>query len=208
MTTCSCWRWILLVAICLAAGAAAAQSDTAGNGITLYGGWRFGGNFVDKDTESNVRLRDATAGSVALDFAVDNTRQVQLFASRQRSRLPLRDGGSLPLRVTMLHIGGTNFFGQPSSAIGSGPYAVGGLGVARMDPGLDGFAAETRPSLNLGLGWMVPLGTRIALRIEARAYWMLINSSGTLFCSGGCTLQVTGDSIQQGEVMLGLTARF
>lgn len=202
------WHWALLVASGIAVSTASAQSEEPGNGITIYGGWRFGGSFVDKDTESRVRLRDAAAGSVALDFAVDNARQVQVFASQQRSRLPLRGGGSLPLRITMLHVGGTNFFDKPGGAIGSGPYAAGGLGVTRMDPGLDGFSAETRPSLNVGFGWMLPLGTRIALRVEARGYWTLVNSSSMLFCSGGCTLQVKGDSIEQAEVMLGLTARF
>lgn len=191
-----------------AAAGAHAQPEELGHGITLYGGARFGGSFADKDTEARVRLRDAAAGSIALDFAVDSARQVQLFASRQNSQLPLRTGGSLPLHLTMLHIGGTNFFDEPGGAIGRGPYAVGGLGVTRMDPGLDGFSSETRPSLNVGFGWMLPLGTRIALRLEARGYWTLINSSSTLFCSGGCTLQVKGDLIEQGEVMLGVTARF
>jgi len=48
----------------------------------------------------------------------------------------------------------------------------------------------------------------VALRLEARGYATLVNSSGGLFCSGGCTLQIEGDTLTQGEVQLGLSFRF
>jgi hypothetical protein len=41
-----------------------------------------------------------------------------------------------------------------------------------------------------------------------RGYGTLVNSSGGVFCSGGCVVSISGDSIGQGEVMLGLTTRF
>lgn len=186
----------------------ATRAGDLDNGVTVYAGTRFGGTFQDTGTEAAVRLRDSSAFSAAIDVGVDAARQVQYFLSQQNSRLALANGSSLPLRVTMAHFGGTNFFDDPGGAIGRGPYAVGGIGLTRLDPGLDGYSSETRPSLNIGFGWMQPLGTRFAVRIEARGYLTLINSSGSLFCSGSCTLQVKGDVLQQGEVMVGLSARF
>ena len=200
-----------LACLLLALVATAARAGELDNGLTVFAGTRFGGSFQDTRTDEVVRLRDSSAFSAAFDVGIDAARQLQFFVSRQNSRLPLRPGSpaaSLPLRVTIAHVGGTNFFDDPGGAIGSGPYAVGGIGLTRLDPGLDGFSPETRPSLNIGFGWMQPLGSRLALRIEARGYLTLINSSGALFCSGGCTLQVKGDLLQQGEVMIGLTARF
>jgi hypothetical protein len=47
-----------------------------------------------------------------------------------------------------------------------------------------------------------------ALRVEGRGYWTLINSSGNLFCSGGCTVTIKGDTLQQLEMLIGLSARF
>ena len=54
----------------------------------------------------------------------------------------------------------------------------------------------------------MPLGKTFALRFEARGYATLVNSSGGLFCSGGCVISVSGDAITQGELMLGLSTRF
>lgn len=198
----------LLVCLLLALVSMATPAGELDNGITVYAGTRFGGSFQDTRTEAAVRLRDGSAFSAAIDVGVDAARQLQFFVSRHNSRLPLANGSSLPLRVTVAHVGGTNFFDDPGGAIGSGPYAVGGIGLTRLDPGLGGFSPETRPSLNIGFGWMQPLGSRLALRIEARGTLTLINSSGSLFCSGGCTLQVKGDVLQQGEVMVGISARF
>lgn len=188
--------------------------------FTLYGGGRFGGSFQQDDPTSSAtppgtvssRLRNSGAISLAFNHGIDAQRQVQFFLSRQNTHLRLAQGGTLPLRVLMLHVGGTNFFndtdGTRFGKIGQGPYAVGGIGISQMDPGLDGFFSEVRPSMNLGFGWMFPLGSNLALRLEARGYFTLLRGSGSLFCSGGCTLKVSGDSLTQGEVMLGLSARF
>jgi hypothetical protein len=61
---------------------------------------------------------------------------------------------------------------------------------------------------NLGIGYQLPLGERTALRIEARGYATLVNSSGGMFCSGGCTISIKGDTLTQGNVQLGLSFRY
>ena len=53
-----------------------------------------------------------------------------------------------------------------------------------------------------------PEQNTLAVRVEARGYGSLVNSSGGVFCSGGCVVSIKGDSITQGELMLGLSARF
>ena len=116
--------------------------------------------------------------------------------------------GRVAIDVTYLHLGGTNFFDGP---IGRGAYMVGGLGATLLQPGA-GFATELRPSLNIGIGYQLPLGdaagSRVALRLEARGYYTLVNSSGGLFCDGGCTFTLRGDGFTQGEIQLGVSARF
>ncbi|NIO42931.1 MAG: porin family protein, partial [Burkholderiales bacterium] len=71
-----------------------------------------------------------------------------------------------------------------------------------------GFDDELRASLNLGFGYEQPLGNAFSLRFEARGYATLVDSSGGFFCSGGCIISISGDVITQGEVMLGVSARF
>ena len=48
----------------------------------------------------------------------------------------------------------------------------------------------------------------VALRSELRGYWTLINSSGQLFCSGGCVVSIRGDAFVQFEGLLGLSYSF
>jgi hypothetical protein len=186
------------------------QGGGGENGITLFGGWRASSTLEDSVAQRNVRLRDSAAWSAAFDLALDGSRQLELFASQQSSSLSVTPIGNttalrLPVKVTYLHFGGTNYFEGP---VGFGPFAAGGIGFTRLAPGLDGFDSETKPSLSIALGYSVPLGRYAALRIEARGYWTVINSSGGLFCSGGCTITLKGDSLQQLEMLVGLSARF
>jgi hypothetical protein len=200
-------RWLRTGAALLAcalAGAALAQSKD--HALTVYGGYRDGGAFTDESSGRRLRLDSAGTGAVSLDLALDGSRQLQIYVAQQRTRLPIAaTAGTLPLRITYLHLGGTNFFDGP---IGTGPYVVGGLGATLFEPGLAGYGNELKPSLNLGAGWQFTLGTALALRLEARGYATLVNSSGGLFCSGGCTLSIKGDTVTQGEVQLGLSFRF
>jgi hypothetical protein len=62
--------------------------------------------------------------------------------------------------------------------------------------------------MNLGIGYEFPLGERAALRVEARGYATLVNSTGGFLCSGGCVVNVQGDLVSQGEVQIGLSVRF
>jgi hypothetical protein len=197
----------LAASVFLLAAPRAAAQDFA---IVAFGGWRTSGGLEDSMTQEQLRLRDGGAASVALDFAIDASRQLEIFASRQRTELSVVPAGAtarqpFPLTVTYVHLGGTNFFDGP---IGRGPYVVGGIGVTNLSPGLGGFRSETRPSLNVGIGYLQPLAGPLALRFEARGYMTLVNSSGGLFCSGGCVLAIRGDSLTQGEVLIGVSARF
>jgi len=193
----------LLGAVALGtAGPCAAQA-----GFTLYGGYRGGGSFLtDSAPSQTLSLRSGAAGSVALDWAVDPARQVQLFASYQSTDIDASPGTpQLPLTVSYLHLGGTNYF---EGAIGRGAYVVGGLGATRLAPGLSGLSAEVFPSLNLGLGYQWPIAGPVSLRMELRGYYTLVNSSSRLFCSGGCLVAIKGDGFTQVEGLLGLNLAF
>jgi hypothetical protein len=212
------WNAALLLALPLAltATAATAQTNNKESAITLYGAYRDGGSFIDASTDQKLRLDGSSAWAISYDKGLDGSRQLQFFISYQSTDLRLEQtsttppatgttSAALPMKVTYLHFGGTNFFDGP---IGQGPYLVGGLGATWFQPGLDGYSDELRPSLNLGIGYQVALGDRLALRVETRGYVTLVNSSGGLFCSGGCLFTIKGDAVTQGEVQLGLSYRF
>ncbi len=190
----------IAVLFLLASPAVAQVSATAFGGYAVSEG-------IDNDTSGErASVKSGVAFGVAADYDLDSSRQLQLFYGQQNTTL--NPGGGQPrfdFDVRYLHLGGTYFFEGP---IGRGPYAVGGLGVTHFSPDLSGLQSETKASLNVGFGYLWPLGRAVAVRAEARAFVTLLNDSRGLFCSGGCTVVLRGDAFVQGQAMLGLTARF
>jgi hypothetical protein len=188
--------------LCLAALPAAAQTALA-----IYGGWRGGGSF-EQDTSpfATVDLKSSASGALALNFAVDASRQVQLLASYQSTDIEAgATTPAVPLKLSYLHFGGTNYFEGP---IGRGAYVAAGIGATWMSPGLSGLSSEVRPSMNLGLGYEWPIGGGLSLKAELRGWFTLINSNSALFCSGGCVVAIKGDSLTQVEGLIGLNLAF
>jgi hypothetical protein len=202
----------LFAAIALCAAAFAAAPAAAQQAVTLYGGVRSGSGFeLAGSDQAPLELASRSAVSLALELPYDGSRQFQLFASHQRTRLALGSTASpgtpseLPLQLRYLHFGGVNWFEGP---LGRGPYVSGGLGLTQMSPRLPGTTARTRASMSVGLGWQWAAAASIALRGELRGYATLVRSDGALFCSGGCTVSIRGDALTQLEAMLGLAIDF
>lgn len=199
-----------IAALVSALALAAPAPVRAENAFTVFGGWRASGAFEDTVAQRDISMRDTGSFALALDFTYDDTRQYELFASHQSTSLAVTPVGgtsteTFPVKVTYVHFGGTNYFDGPA---GEGPFVAGGLGLTLFSPGLNGFESETKPSLSVALGYGVPLGRYAALRVEGRGYFTLVNSSGGLFCNGGCTIAIKGDSFSQVELLIGISARF
>ena len=194
----------------IAAGLALASATSAAQGIvTLYGGARDGGDFIDDNTGTTVTLDNGPAFSLSVDWPLSDGRQAQVFYSFQRSALPgavLNQPGDLKVNVNYLHGGGRVFFhGTESTSAG---YVVGGLGITYFSPSLGGLSSEIRPSGNLGIGYQWMLSKQIMLRTELRGYLTLVNSKGGFFCSGGCVVSIRGDTMTQVEGLVGLSFGF
>ncbi|HEX6018643.1 MAG TPA: hypothetical protein VFZ28_11125, partial [Burkholderiaceae bacterium] len=161
---------------------------------------------------AGVGMGTSATGSVGIEWPLNDARPFQLLLSTQRTTLDLSGNstpgspGEMALQVSYLHFGGLNFFEGRYG--GGGPYVAGGLGATFLDPKLQGGSSLVRPSINVGLGYQWPLGPTLALRTELRSYFTVINSSGSIFCTGGCVVQIQGDLLTQFEGMVGLTFAF
>lgn len=186
---------------------AAAAPATAQNSLAVYGGYRGGGSFEqDASPQAAIDIKSSASGALAFNFTVDAARQGQVFVSYQSTDLEASSTTpKLPLTVTYLHFGGTNYF---EGAIGRGAYVAGGIGATWMSPSLNGLSSEVRPSLNLGLGFEWPITGALSFKAELRGYFTLINSNSSLFCSGGCVVAIKGDGLTQVEGLLGLSLAF
>ena len=191
-----------------------AQSGPVGkfeNGVTVYGGFRFGGSVTDTTTNDTVDFASGSSFALAADIGLDPNRQIELFYSQQHTALTSGafspQANNVGLTLHNYQIGGTNYIDET----GRGLYVMGGLGGTTAQPDRAGLNSETFFSGNLGVGWMVPLGPHAGLRFEARSYAILLNdSSGSLFCGGraGCTFTLKGNTLFEGEVLAGISARF
>ena len=191
----------LVLASVLFAGPAAAQMT-----LTLYAGYVGSDGIENTTTDAQATVKSSPAFALAVGTMLDPSREVQLLYSQQSTTLT-PGGGAAPFDLTIrhLHVGGTVFVDR---AVGQGFYAVGGVGVTQFSPGTAGYGNEYKPSMNVGFGYHLPLGDRLALRAEARGYIAFVNSSGGFLCSGGCVVVFKSDAVTQVEAKIGLMARF
>ena len=205
-----------VTALAVLGALAPAPARAEGTGLTLQAGWRGGGSFIEAPSGAVRDVEASSVLSVSLERAIDASRQVQLHVSTQDTAVfaapptatpvgTATAGTRLPLRITTVHLGGTNYFDGP---IGQGPYVAGGLGATFLSPGLSGTSTEAFFSLGIGAGYAWPLARKVALRVEARALLVAVSGEGTLFCSGGCVVSLRGDAFVQGDVQLGLSIGF
>lgn len=203
--------WPIALAAASCALPAAAQTATAPISGTVFAGGRAGGNFTEESAngERDVDVRSGGSGAVAIDWVIDGARQMEVFVGRQNTELNsvtnTSTGGnsSVPLDITYVHLGGTYYW--DGSHQRGGPYAVGGFGITHFSPSLSGLTSEVRGSINLGVGYRHVLSPGISLRMELRGYATFITSSGGFLCSGGCVVQIQGDSFTQAEALVGLS---
>src|SRR5215471_12874206 len=204
---------LLLAALCSASAHAQTLGRVPGSesGVTLFGGFRTGGDLAEATSEQDLHVDTTPSFAVALDLAFEERKQLQLFYSRQKTQLTPATVPApvvvdrIPLRIEYLHLGGTAFF----EGTGDGGYASAGVGATRLTPDSPGFAPETKPSLSIAFGYMVPIVRGLALRLELRGYATWVDSKAGLFCrNGGCAVSIKGDALYQGEGLIGLTARF
>ena len=204
---------LMLAVLALPLQCVRAESDYAGrseNGVTVYGGYRFGGGVTESTTNSSIDLADGSSLAMSVDIGLDANRQIEFFLSRQHTALT--SGAFSPqtnnvgLTLYNYQIGGTNYIDE----LGRGLYVMGGIGGTTATPDQSGLNSESFFSGNLGIGWMVPLARNLGLRFEARGYAILLNNNGAIFCGGnrGCSVAINGTALFEGELLAGIALRF
>lgn len=197
----------LAVGVLVAAPCNAADPpELQGRGFTLYAGYQFGGSFTNQDTGQSVDLREGGSYGASLDFPLDQSSEFQIFYGHQATEFTPwpYPTTSAKLRLDYLHIGGTYF----PDELNRGAYVVGGLGATRMTPDAQGFNPATKLSMNVGVGYLLPLSASFGVRFEARGLATMLGSNTAVFCSGGCVVHLSGSGVLQGEFLVGLSARF
>lgn len=202
-------RSLVSLAAALAVASPSIAADTPeplGGGFTLYGGYQFGGSFTDHTSNETVDLREGRSFGASLDIPLDASSEFQVFYDHQSTRFTPwpYPNSSAQLRLDYLHIGGTYF----PDELGHGVYVVGGIGATRMAPTAASFDPATRLSMNIGVGYLLPLSKYVGLRFEARGFATFVGGAASVFCSGGCVASLTASAVSQGELLIGISAHF
>lgn len=192
------WLLLVLSPCCLAAG-----SEIE---FTPFVGYRFGGTLDDTQTGRAWDFEESSDWGFTLSQPASNTTRYEFLYSHQGTSLAdsTDPDNAFDLDVHYLHMGGTVDVYQDRFT----PYFSGGLGMTYMQPDQAGFENKTRFSLSVGGGLKWYPTERLGIRFELRGYSTLVNSNSSLFCDGGCELQISGDAFPQFETNLGLIFRF
>ncbi|HHJ34375.1 MAG TPA: hypothetical protein ENJ87_01275 [Gammaproteobacteria bacterium] len=184
--------------------------------ITPIAGLRAGGDFTDETNNKKHTIVESEFYGLILSFPHEYGKTIDIYYSHQSSKLRSvslslpstsfpTDDIDLPLTIDYLHVGGTTPIEQYENMK---TYVSGGLGFTYLNPDLGGLDSDIRPSFSIGIGMKWPITDNIALRLETRGLATMFNNDTSVFCSGGCALEIKGEFFVQGEAFAGLAIRF
>ncbi|QIZ77818.1 outer membrane beta-barrel protein [Ferrimonas lipolytica] len=179
-------------------------------------GMSFGGEF---DTTDEVEGERTDVGDLEIDSdshvgfmigrELDDPGNVYLLYSKQSTSFKTGSFGpsnGVDLDVSYLHFGGSLYFPNGDFV----PYVTASVGVTEFKPDGD-YSSEYAFSMGLGLGARYNITRNIGIYADARSFFSGYESSSDLVCfdqDGQCKLRLEADAIVQGQVNIGLLARF
>jgi hypothetical protein len=208
----------LLVLLALATPARAQYVQIDSFEVTPLIGVRFGGTFdvrADQPPQAQAAWTDASSYGLSSGVRFDHFSLVEFRWTRSTSTLRFDAPSGLlgaPLRdvtLNQFHMDFTREFVIPDVK-GLRSFLTGSLGATHVAAARDSF---TRFSFGFGAGLKQFLGSRFAMRAEAKWLPILIDPEvGAWACGtvagGGCLVVLTGPLTQQFELSVGPVVRF
>ena len=201
-------RYAIPASILLLCALSFGAQARGGIDVVPFIGYRWGGEFEDANSETKLKLQDNPAFGVAVDFDYGKNGQIGFVYSHQSTEF--RENSAFPsdqrfdLDIDYLQFTSMYLWDGESTR----PFVTAGLGLTYMNPDRAGFNSTTRFSFSLGGGAKWYFTKNIGLRFEVRGYGTVLQSGTSVFCSGGCNIQITGGGFYQLESSLGLIVRF
>lgn len=205
-------RQLIALALCLAFATSPAAADIS---IAPFLGYRMSSS-VDVEssgasTKDQVQFKDTRSYGLILNFDLPEAgKQGELYFGQQETSAKLDNSLFAPgtraidLTIYQLQFGGLYFPGGKTY----GGFASGVLGVTRLEPAGSAYDTSHRLALSLGGGYQFFLSDSLRLRLDLRGIYTALDSGGSVFCSGGCTLTYSSSGYLQIEAGAGLVLRF
>ena len=189
--------------------------------ITLLTGYQFNSDFeivsanelppvIEPDTGEpgdDVELEDGAAFSLAVDFVFekDRNKRIGFYVSYEQTEFDNNAGlTDRDMDVTHVHFTAMSYYPQGRLE----PFVMAGLGAGFFSPKDSTLKDETKFCAQVGAGSNYGFTDSVLLRLDVRWLGTFFNSSGSAFCSGGCTIAVSSETYSQVQANLGLMYRF
>ena len=186
--------------------------------VTPFVGVRFGGTFDvrgEQLAQTRATWNDASGYGLSAGVRFDDFSLIEFRWTRSTSTLRFNSPSGVPgasigdVTLNQFHADFTREFVIPEVK-GLRSFLTGSLGATHLAAAQDGF---TRFSFGFGAGLKQFLGSRFAIRAEAKWLPILIAPEvGAFACgtigSGGCLVVLTGPMTQQFEISVGPVVRF
>lgn len=179
--------------------------------VAAHGAYRAGGSLEDRDSGDERDFEEGGGFALALEmrYAKGDDRFFQLWYSRQESEVD--DGTAVhDADIEYLHLGGTVPFAETERVR---PYFAAGIGATRLSSPAADTGHRSFFSGSAGLGIDIPLAEHASVRLEARGYLTLTDTSSAIFCrsderGGVCRIQASSSTLFQAEALAGFAIRF
>lgn len=172
--------------------------------FTPFVGYAFGGSVRDTALGERRSLDAALAYGGALNFSISDNWRFELLYSRQPTKI--ENGAAPPFDVTVeRYLAG---FQEEKGEENLRWFGTAWLGATRFVPGA-GYDSVTKFGGGVGLGVKSYFAKNVGLRLEARAFYTLVESDGGAVCvNGRCLFAFSGSGLWQGDVSAGLILVF
>jgi hypothetical protein len=196
-------RHLALSLSLLAAGTPAFAVD-----VTPFAGWRFGGDATTQQSgyTNSSSINSALSYGAIVDFPIGDPRSVELYYSRE----PTTIGGSLAsspvhdLTVSVYQLGLAEAIPTENPRLSW--LVVGSAGATEL---AGGGSSQTHLSIGASGALLFMASEHVGLRMDLRALLTFTGGgNGAVVCSGGCVAQIHSTAFAQGEISVGVIARF
>ena len=193
--------------------------------VTPFVGARLGGAFRAAEQDLALDVKSSLGGGVLFDYALNDAMQLEFSWSRQSSDVEVFDvspspgGGDgteetpvpgelpkFPIRINYFH--GSFLYGGGPRVFR--PYVLAGVGMARLNPDVEGVSTTSKFSFSLGTGFKSFFTDRFGFRFDARAFGTRAGGRQEDIACGvfGCVSFETASTFWQGQLVGGLIIAF
>ncbi len=195
-------RLLMLIIILVSQPAFPEQTE-----LSLFTGYRVGGEFDNAATDSQVELDESSSVGLILARDYDSQHLIEFLYSKQSTYLRDKSAPTVKLlniNVEHFQLGGSRIWRNQDMDAFFGA----NMGAIHLSPSSSSFSSTTRLSMSFAGGAVFNFTKNLGLRLGLRAYFSPLGNSST-FCDSSNQCVVVGDGfMRQVDLNAGLRFRF